>query len=99
MIVGVVFTPSARVQFLAAIKTIRRNNETAARRFRQTAEKTLRRLSRFPNSGAGILEFPELPYRETYIKPYRFFYRVREDNVWIVAIWHAAQLADKPEDK
>jgi toxin ParE1/3/4 len=96
--VEVVFTPSARLQFLAAIKTIRRNNETAARRFRLTAEKTLRRLSRFPNSGAVILEFPELPYREIYIKPYRFFYRVGEGTVWIVALWHGAQLPDEPAE-
>jgi toxin ParE1/3/4 len=95
--VEVVFTPSARVQFLSAIKTIRRNNQTAARKFRLQAEKTLKRLSRFPQSGAMILEFPELPYRETYIKPYRFFYRVRDDTVWIVAVWHGAQIPDEPE--
>jgi toxin ParE1/3/4 len=98
MIVEVVFTPSARVQFLSAIKTIRRNNQNAARRFRLTAEKALRRLSRFPDSGAVILEFPDLPYREIYIKPYRFFYRVRENTVWIVALWHGAQIPDEPED-
>ena len=33
------------------------------------------------------MEFPELPYREVYIKPYRFFYRIREDKVWMVALW------------
>ena len=91
------FTPSARVQFLSAIKSIRRTNQTAARKFRPHAEKTLKRLSRFPRSGAVILEFPELPYREIYVKPYRFFYRVRDDTVWIVALWHGAQLPDEPE--
>ena len=94
----VLFTPSARAQFLNAIKTIQRNNQTAARRFRIQVEKTLKRLSRFPRSGAVILEFPELPYRETYIKPYRFFYRVREAAVWIVALWHGAQIPDEPAD-
>jgi plasmid stabilization system protein ParE len=56
--------------------------------------KSLRRLSRFPRSGALIPEFPELPYREVYVKPYRFFYRVREDTVSIMAIWHVAQIPD-----
>jgi toxin ParE1/3/4 len=95
--VEVLFTPSARAQFLSAIKTIRGHNRTAARKFRQQAEKTLKRLSRIPQSGAVILEFPELPYREIYVNPYRFFYRVREDTVWIVARWHGAQLPDQPE--
>jgi len=93
--VKVLLTPSARAQFLNAIKTIRRNNQTAARRFRIQAEKTLKRLSRFPSSGAVILE---LPYREIYIKPHRFFYRVREDTVWIVALSHGAQVPDEPRD-
>ena len=95
----VLFTPSARVQFLSAIKTIRRDNQTAARRFRLQAEKTLNRLARFPRSGSVILEFPELPYREIYVKPYRFFYRDREDTVWIVALWHGAHIPDEPEHK
>jgi toxin ParE1/3/4 len=96
--VDVLFTPSARVQFPTAIKTIRRNNQTAARNFRLQAEKTLKRLRRFPRSGAVIFEFPELPYREIDVKPYRFFYRVREDTVWIVALWHGAQTPDDPAD-
>jgi toxin ParE1/3/4 len=96
--VKVLFTPSARVEFLAAVEAIRRNNQAAARRFRLQAGKTLKRLLRFPRSGAVIPEFPELPYREIYVKPYRFFYRVREDTVWIVALWHGAQIPEEPED-
>ena len=93
----VLFTPSARVQFLSAVETTRRNNRDAARRFQQQAAKALRRLSRLPQSGTVVTEFPELPYREVYIKPYRFFYRVREDKVWIVALWHSAQIPEEPE--
>lgn len=91
------FTPSARVQFLHAVETIRRHNPAAAQRFRQRAGTALKRLSRFPDSGAAVAEFPDLPYREVYIKHYRFFHRVRGDTVWIVAVWHGAQLPDEPE--
>ncbi len=94
----VLFTPSARVQFLSAVETIRRNNRAAARRFQQEAARALKRLSRLPQSGTVVMEFPDLPYREVYVKPYRFFYRVRDDNVWIVALWHGAQIPDEPED-
>lgn len=92
------FTPAGRNQFLAAIEYIRRENPAAARRFRARAEEILRRLQRFPDSGRIVPEFPELPYREVIIRPYRFFYRVRAPVVWVVAVWHGAQLPGDPRE-
>ena len=92
------FTPTARREFLDAITYIRRDNPEAARRFRKRAEKILRRLEQFPESGRHLLEFPDLPHREVIIRPYRFFYRVRRQTVWIVAVWHSAQLVESPEE-
>ena len=92
------FTPSARAQFLAAITYIRRDNTEAARQFRQRADQILRRLGQFPGSGRVIPEFPELPYREVIIAPYRFFYRPERNTVWVVGVWHGAQLPDEPVD-
>ena len=88
------FTASARDQFLAALAYIRRDKPSAAVRFRKRAETSLKRLQRFPASGRVIAEFPELPYREVIVPPYRFFYRVKGDTVWIVAVWHSAQIPD-----
>jgi toxin ParE1/3/4 len=90
--VKVRFTPSARTQFLSAISYIRQDKPSAAVSFRDRAEKILRRLEDFPESGRIIPEFPELPYREVIIPPYRFFYKIKADVVWIVAVWHGAQL-------
>lgn len=90
------FTPTGRQQFLAALAHIRRDNPTAAVRFRQRTEEILRRLEQFPASGRCIPEFPELPYREIIVTPYRFFYRIHEQTVWVVAIWHGAQLPGEP---
>jgi plasmid stabilization system protein ParE len=59
----------------------------------------LRRLEDFPESGRIIPEFPELPYREVIVSPYRFFYKIKEETIWIVAVWHGAQLPRKPEIK
>jgi plasmid stabilization system protein ParE len=56
----------------------------------------LRRLEDFPESGRTIPEFPELPFREVIISPYRFFYKITGDVVWIVAVWHVAQLPKPP---
>lgn len=92
----VAFTPSARAQFLHALTWIRRDDPAAARRFRDKTERGLGRRVAFPESGRVLPEFPDLPYREVVVAPYRFFYRVHADTVWIVAVWHGAQLPDVP---
>jgi len=94
--VKVRLTPSARAQFLSALAYIRRDKPSAAVRFRNRTETVLRRLEDFPESGRVIPEFPELAYREVIISPYRFFYRIKGDLVWIVAVWHGAQLPKEP---
>jgi toxin ParE1/3/4 len=90
------FTVTGRVQYLDAIAAIRRRSSQSAREFRQRSEKTLKRLERFPNSGIVVAEFPKSPFREVYVKPYRFFYQAREKAVWVVAVWHGAQIPDPP---
>jgi plasmid stabilization system protein ParE len=56
----------------------------------------LRRLEKFPESGRVVPEYPELPYREATLPPYRFFYRLKGETVWIVAVWHGAQIPEEP---
>ncbi len=93
----ILFTPTARLQFFEAIAYIRRDNHIAAADFRHKAEKSLTRLKKFPESGRLLPGFPELPFREVIVHPYRFFYRVKDKTVWIVAVWHDAQLPYEPE--
>ena len=90
------FTPSARLQFLEGLAYIRRDNPLAASKFREEAERVLRRLDEYPESARVIPEFPDLPQREVLVPPYRFFYRVEKKTVWIVAVWHGAQEAGEP---
>jgi plasmid stabilization system protein ParE len=90
------FTPSARSQFLSALSCIRRDKPSAAVNFRNRTEEILRRLENFPESGRIIPEYPELPYREVIISPYWVFYKIKADVVWIVAVWHGAQLPNEP---
>lgn len=91
------FTPSARNQFLSALSYIRRDKTSAAINFRNKAETILRRLEKFPESGRIISEFPEFPYREVIVSPYRFFYKMKDNIVWVVAVWHGAQLPEEPK--
>jgi toxin ParE1/3/4 len=90
------FTPSAKTQFLTALAYIGNDKPSAALNFRNRAEKILRRLEDFPESGRIIPEFPDLTYREVIVSPYRFFYKIKADVIWIVAVWHGAQLPKLP---
>ncbi|MCX5856270.1 MAG: type II toxin-antitoxin system RelE/ParE family toxin [Deltaproteobacteria bacterium] len=94
----IIFTPTARNQFLEAIAYIRRENPSAAVSFRQKAEDLLFRLQNFPESGRVLPEFPDLPFREVIVSPYRFFYRIKDKTVWVIAVWHGAQLPNEPKD-
>jgi plasmid stabilization system protein ParE len=96
--VKVKFTPSARVQFLESLEYIRQDNQSAAQNFRAKAEQALRRLESFPESGRLLPEFPELPHREIIIGPYRFFYKIARKTIWVVAVWHGAQMPAKPSN-
>ena len=91
------FTPSARRQFLSALDYIRAERPSAAARLRERAQTSLSRLHEFPESGRVLPEFPDLSFREVIVPPYRFVYRVKEDTVWVVAVWHDAQLPDEPD--
>ena len=93
------FSATARDEFIEVISYIARDRPMAASRFRHRAETTLRRLEMFPESGRKIPEFPDLPYREVIVSPYRFFYKIEGETVWIVAVWHGAQIPRKPPDR
>lgn len=90
------FTPAARAEYLATLAYLRAHDRGAARRFRTTSGRALRRLGRFPDSGRRIPEFPDLPFREVIVAPYRFFYRQSDKVVWVVAVWHGARLPSPP---
>jgi toxin ParE1/3/4 len=94
----VLFTPAAREQLLAALAYVAAGDPGAARSLRDRAAASLSRLADYPESGRVLPEFPDLPFREVVVPPYRFFYRVKNDAVWVVAAWHSAQLPGEPED-
>ena len=84
------------MKIIGAAMAILRENPAAALSFRKKAERTLRRLVRFPQSARLIPEFPDLPFRELVVPPYRFFCRPQAKTAWVVAVWHDAQLPEEP---
>jgi toxin ParE1/3/4 len=91
------FARSAQISLHNAINFIRQDNPPAANKFLTRVEDTFQRLKKFPDSGRMIPEFPELPYRELLVAPYRFFYRVEGKTIYVVAVWHTSQLPKEPE--
>jgi toxin ParE1/3/4 len=90
------FVPSAWASFEAAFDYLLDKNPTAAERFRDQVLRSLERLERFPHIGHYIPEFPDDPFREVIVGPYRFFYCVEGETIWIVGVWHGAQQAARP---
>ena len=90
------FTPSANAQLKSAVEYIRRDRPTAATSFSKKAKQRLLRLTEFPNSGRKVPEYPGTGVREVIVSPYRFFYQERENSIWILAVWHEAQLPEDP---
>ena len=91
------FTSSARAPFLEGLLYIALDKPGAARRLRARCAVALKRLATFPNSGRKNPEFPSLPHREVILNPFRFFYRVEKQTVWIVAVWHDKQSPSSPD--
>jgi len=91
------FTPPARAQFIAAVDYIRAERPSAARAFRDRSSESLKNLIRFPEAGRTIPEFPQLGFREVLVGRYRFFCRLEGDVIWVVGVWHDAQLPAEPE--
>jgi toxin ParE1/3/4 len=85
------FTSSARSSFLEAIDYIKKENPKAAVLFKNKAEETLSRLVLFPESGRKVPDFPDLPFREVIVPPYRFIYRKKLDTVWIITLRHSSR--------
>jgi toxin ParE1/3/4 len=95
--VKVRFTPSARREFLEAIDFIRLDSPFAAEAMLARSRDGLAQLHDFPESGRLVPEFPDSLYREILVSPYRFFYRISDDTVWVVGVWHDRQLPVPPD--
>ncbi|MDP2181316.1 MAG: type II toxin-antitoxin system RelE/ParE family toxin [Actinomycetota bacterium] len=92
------FTPPARAQFLAAIAYIRADRPAASRGFKVRAQGSLTHLIEFPEAGRVIPEYPRLGFREVLVDSYRFFYRVKAETIWVVGVWHDAQIPTEPQE-
>jgi len=97
MIRYVRFAPSADRQFLNALDYIRVDNPVAAIQLRRKVEEVFESVKTFPEMGRVVPEFPDFGFREVIVSPYRFFYDIVGDTIWVVGAWHSAQLPEEPK--
>ena len=88
----VLWTDSARADLRAIHAFIARDSHVYAQRTMDRIRKAVKRLSRFPASGAMVQgrSLPEL--REILVGNYRVIYRIGNTAVEIIAVVHSARL-------
>lgn len=68
------------------------HNVAAAQQLVQSVFKAVERLEAFPLSGRKPPELETLSYREVVVNPCRIFYRVADDDVFIVSVMRQERL-------
>lgn len=90
------YTAPAEAAYAAAFIYLFERNPSAALRFEQEVEQAFDRVARHPNLGHYIPEYPAAPYKEIIVWSHRFFYRVVKQTIWVVGVWHGAQIPAEP---
>ena len=90
----IVWDPVALDHLDGIAQYIAKDSPAAANRLIQRIFKRLERIAMFPLSGGFIAEDSRQIYREVIQGNYRIIYRVSDDSVYIVAVYHAARLID-----
>ena len=62
------------------------SNVLSAKELVQKVFEKVERLEIFPESGKKAIEISDLSYREIVVNPCRIFYKIEEDNVFILHI-------------
>ena len=75
------------------VRFIGRDNPQVAAQFGAKLIQSVRHLASFPRLGRVVPEKNDESIREIILKPYRIFYRVKDDSqtVEIARFWHAAR--------
>jgi len=93
-----VWSPSALVDLADICSYIGRDSEYYARLFAQRVVAAVEMLVQFPEAGRIVPEFGLRDLRELLFQKYRIVYRVKQDEVQIVAVVHGARLLSDIEE-
>lgn len=68
------------------------NSPTYARRMVDRITRRSEQISEVPLSGRKVPEYESKDIRELYEKPYRIIYRIKPDQIDVIAVIHGARL-------
>ena len=89
----IIFSDQAIEDLEGVVRFIAHDNQPAAVRFGRRLMDSVRHLAKFPRMGRVVPEQSDDNIREIVFKPYRVFYRVKDESrvVEIIRFWHAAR--------
>lgn len=76
---------------------IARDNYSAAGRWALELMEQTDKLANHPRLGRIVPEYNEETLRELIVGNYRLPYRIKEDGIYIEAVWHVRQIPPKKE--
>jgi toxin ParE1/3/4 len=85
------WTNAARRHLQAIHDYIAQDSKRYARRMVDRLTRRSQQLSDHPLIGAKAEKYEEQDIREIFVKPYRLFYRVKSNQIDILAVIHAAR--------
>jgi len=86
------WTENALKHLLDIYKYIYENSPVYAKRMVDRLTKRSEQIADFPMSGRKVPEYPDEDIRELIEKPYRIIYRIKSEQIDILAVVHSAQL-------
>ena len=89
----IIFSEPAIDDLENIVRFISKNNQEASARFGGKLIESVRHLAKFPRIGRVVPEQNDENIREIISKPYRIFYRVKDETqvVEVIRFWHAAR--------
>jgi toxin ParE1/3/4 len=87
-----IWTEPALLDLNEVAEYIALDDPAAASKVVQTVFDRVERLATYPNSGKQPAELSRTPYREVVVPPCRIFYRVEEDDVFILYVMRSERL-------
>jgi plasmid stabilization system protein ParE len=89
----IIFSEPAIDDLKQIVRFISQDNQEAGARFGGKLIESVRHLSKFPRLGRVVPEQNDENIREIISKPYRVFYRVKDEAkvVEVIRFWHAAR--------
>jgi toxin ParE1/3/4 len=90
--VTVSWTDTAISHLIAIYDYIARDSPFYAQRMIDRITRKSQQIGQFPRSGRVVPEYERDDLREVIEKPYRIIYRIRPDQIDVIAVVHGAQI-------